>query len=119
MYQIALRRRVWTSADKMLNCGAMSERFEELVGERLVIGFPGTRITDPVIRHFRDINAGGVIFYRINFESPEQIRKTISDLENRLQRRLLVCVDHEGGRVVMYGGGVTVFPDNLTFGRAN
>lgn len=96
----------------------MVEQLEDLVGAKLVIGFPGTKVTPDVVQQFRDTHAGGVIFYRINFESPEQIRRVITDLENALQRRLLVCVDHEGGRVIMYRDGVTIFPDNLAFGNA-
>ncbi len=92
--------------------------FEDLVGSRLVIGFPGTEVTKEVIAQFKATRAAGVIFFRINFSSPEQIRKVITDLENGLGRKILVCVDHEGGRVIMYGGGVTVFPDNLAFGRS-
>src|SRR6266480_1856799 len=95
----------------------MPEHLEDLVGSKLVIGIPGTKITPEAIKQFKDTHAGGIIFYRINFESPEQIRKMISDLENALGRRLLVCVDHEGGRVIMYRDGVTIFPDNLAIGQ--
>src|SRR3954462_11121875 len=96
----------------------MTPSLESMVGSRLVIGFPGTSVTPAVIEQFKRTHAGGVIFFRINFESAEQIRRMISDLENALERKLLVCVDHEGGRVIMYRAGVTVFPDNLAFGRA-
>ncbi len=96
----------------------MPQQLEDLVGSKLVIGVPGTKITSDIVNHFRQTHAGGLILYRINFESPEQIRKMVSDLENSLGRRLLVCVDHEGGRVIMYRDGVTVFPDNLAFGHA-
>src|SRR5512140_3773121 len=92
---------------------------EDLVGAKLVIGFPGTKVTPDVVRQFKDTHAGGVIFYRINFESPQQIRQVITDLENALGRRLLVCVDHEGGRVIMYRDGVTIWPDNLAIGQTN
>lgn len=91
---------------------------ETLVGQKLTIGVPGTKVTPEIVSHFKEIHAGGIIFYRINFESPAQIKKFISDLEGALGRRLLVCVDHEGGRVVMFQGGVTVFPDNLALGKA-
>jgi beta-N-acetylhexosaminidase len=40
----------------------------------------------------------------------------VQNLEEALGRRLLVTVDHEGGRVVMFQSGVTIFPDNLAFG---
>jgi|GEM_PF-252159 beta-N-acetylhexosaminidase len=89
---------------------------EQLIGSRLVFGIPGTKITPEIVRHFQETHCGGLILYRINFESPDQIRKLINDLENALERRLLVCCDHEGGRVIMFGGGVTVFPSSQAFG---
>jgi len=95
----------------------MPQTLEDLVGSKLVIGIPGTKITPEIVQQFKATHAGGVIFYRINFESPAQLRKMISDLENSLGRKLLVCVDHEGGRVIMYRDGVTIFPDNLAFGK--
>ncbi len=90
----------------------------ELVGERLVIGIPGTRVTPEIVRHFQELHAGGLILYRINFDSPQQIKKLIADLEEALGRRLLVTADHEGGRVIMFREGITVFPDNLAVGGA-
>jgi beta-N-acetylhexosaminidase len=90
----------------------------ELVGERLVIGIPGTRVTPEIVRHFQELHAGGLILYRINFDSPQQIKKLIADLEEALGRRLLVTADHEGGRVIMFRDGITVFPDNLAVGGA-
>jgi len=90
----------------------------ELVGERLVIGIPGTRITPEIVRHFKELHAGGLILYRINFDSPPQLKKLIADLEEALGRRLLVTADHEGGRVIMFRDGITVFPDNLAVGGA-
>jgi beta-N-acetylhexosaminidase len=93
-------------------------KLAELVGDRLVIGIPGTRITPEIVRHFRELHAGGLILYRINFDSPPQVKKLIADLEEALGRKLLVTVDHEGGRVIMFRDGVTVFPDNLAVGTA-
>src|SRR3954467_6711021 len=91
--------------------------FEELIGQRLVFGIPGTQITDEIVRHFKETHAAGLILYRINFESPDQTRKLISDLENALERRLLVTVDHEGGRVIMFRDGVTIFPSSQALGK--
>ena len=90
---------------------------EELIGSRLVFGIPGTVITPEIVKHFQDTHAGGLILYRINFESPDQTRKLISDLENALGRRLLVTCDHEGGRVIMFRDGITVFPSNQAIGK--
>jgi len=93
-------------------------KLEEFVGERLVIGIPGTKITPKIVRHFQELNAGGLILYRINFDSPQQINQLIADLEEALGRKLLVTADHEGGRVIMFRDGITVFPDNLAVGTA-
>ena len=92
-------------------------KLEEHIGQKLVIGIPGTRITPEIVRHFQELQAGGLILYRINFESPGQLRQLITDLEEALGRRLLVTADHEGGRVIMFREGITVFPDNLAVGK--
>ncbi|MGQ0644541.1 MAG: beta-N-acetylhexosaminidase [Elusimicrobiota bacterium] len=90
---------------------------EELVGRTLIFGIPGTRVTPADVRLFKETRAGGIIFYRINFESPARLKGLIADMESALGRRLLVTTDHEGGRVVMFRDGVTIFPDGLTLGR--
>src|SRR5579864_2371946 len=90
---------------------------EELIGSRLVFGIPGTTITPEIVRHFQETHAGGLILYRINFESANQLRKLISDLENALGRKLLVACDHEGGRVIMFRDGVTIFPSSQAIGH--
>jgi len=90
---------------------------EEVIGSRLVFGIPGTTVTPEIVRHFQETHAGGLILYRINFESPDQLRNLISDLENALGRRLLVACDHEGGRVIMFPDGLTIFPSSQAIGK--
>lgn len=92
--------------------------FEELIGLRLVFSLAGTKPTEQELLHFRQTRAGGLILYRRNFESPKQLQELIRGLEEALERRLLVCADHEGGRVVMFGKGTTIFPDSLAVGEA-
>jgi beta-N-acetylhexosaminidase len=92
--------------------------FEELVGERLMIGLAGATVGDVDIRLFKDTRAAGLILYRRNFTSPAQLLEVLGRLESALGRRLLVATDHEGGRIVMLGQGVTIFPDNLAVGTA-
>src|SRR6185503_2660991 len=91
---------------------------EDLVGERLMIGLTGPALGDADIRLFRDTRATGLILYRRNFSSPAQLLDVLTRLESALGRRLLVATDHEGGRIVMLGQGVTIFPDNLAVGTA-
>src|SRR6266849_1063491 len=96
----------------------MALDFEDLVGERLMVGLAGPSLRDDDIRLFRDTRATGLILYRRNFESPEQLQTLLTGLEGALGRRLLVATDHEGGRIVMLGRGTTIFPDNLALGTA-
>lgn len=90
---------------------------EDLVGERLMIGLSGPRLSEDDLRTLAETRAGGVILYRRNFESPAQLLRLLHDLDAAAGRRLLVSTDHEGGRVVMLGQGTTIFPDNLALGR--
>jgi beta-N-acetylhexosaminidase len=82
-----------------------------------MFGLAGTELRDEDIALFRDTRASGLILYRRNFESPEQLIALITGLESGVGRRLLVATDHEGGRVIMFGQGVSVFPDNLAVGQ--
>jgi beta-N-acetylhexosaminidase len=91
---------------------------ETLVGQQLVFGLSGTKLTDSDIRLFRDTRAAGLILYRRNFETPEQHGRLLQGLESALGRRLIVATDHEGGRIVMLGRATTIFPDNLATGTA-
>jgi beta-N-acetylhexosaminidase len=91
---------------------------EDLVGERLMIGLSGARLSDADVRVFEDTRAAGVILYRRNFEGPAALAALLDGLESALGRRLLVATDHEGGRIVMLGQGTTIFPDNLALGTA-
>jgi beta-N-acetylhexosaminidase len=90
----------------------------ELVGKRLMFGLPGPGVRAEDVDLFRETHAGGLILYRRNFESPEQLRRLLTGLEDALGRRVLVATDHEGGRIVMLGAGTTIFPDNLAVGTA-
>jgi beta-N-acetylhexosaminidase len=91
---------------------------EKLVGRKLMFGLPGPDLTDEDIRLFRLTEAGGLILYRRNFETPERLARLLDRLEEALGRRLLVATDHEGGRIIMLGRGVTIFPDALAVGTA-
>jgi beta-N-acetylhexosaminidase len=91
---------------------------EALVGRRLMFGLPGPDLGEADIRLFRETHAAGVMLYRRNFETPERLHRLLTGLEEALGRRILVATDHEGGRVIMLGRAVTIFPDNLAAGTA-
>ena len=91
---------------------------EALVGRRLMFGLPGPDLSEDDVRLFRETQAGGLMLYRRNFETPERLHRLLTSLEEALGRRLLVATDHEGGRVIMLGRAVTIFPDSLAAGTA-
>ena len=91
---------------------------EALVGRHLMFGLPGPDLGDTDIQIFRETQAAGLMLYRRNFETPERLARLLTSLEDALGRRILVATDHEGGRVIMLGRAVTIFPDNLAAGIA-
>ena len=90
---------------------------QELIGQQIMIGVAGTEVTPEMIRVFQTTRAGGLIVFRPNFKSAKSFQKLLSDLETQLGRKLLVAVDHEGGRVIHLREGITVFPDNWALGN--
>ncbi len=90
---------------------------DALIGARLAVGIPGPEATDDVIRALRRTHAQSLVVFSRNFTSPAQFRMLLRRLEEAVGRRLLVMVDHEGGRIIRFGDGVTRFPDPLTLGK--
>ena len=91
---------------------------ETLIGARLAVGIPGPEASDEVIGRLRATRAQSLVVFSRNFTSPEQFARLLGRLEERLERRFLVMVDHEGGRIIRFSTGVTRFPDAMTAGRA-
>jgi beta-N-acetylhexosaminidase len=91
---------------------------EALVGRRLMFGLPGPDLSGADVELFRETQAAGLMLYRRNFETPDRLARLLTGLEDALGRRLLIATDHEGGRIIMLGRAVTIFPDNLAAGTA-
>ncbi len=60
---------------------------------------------------------GGVILFSRNYESVEQITKLVCDIHSLREPRLLVSVDHEGGRVQRFRQGFTELPACRVLGK--
>lgn len=60
---------------------------------------------------------GGVILFTRNFESMQQLETLVRDIHNLRSPRLLIAVDHEGGRVQRFRDGFTNLPAMARFGE--
>lgn len=61
---------------------------------------------------------GGVILFARNFESKAQLERLCGEIHALREPPLLVCVDHEGGRVQRFRDGFTVLPPMRELGLA-
>jgi len=65
----------------------------------LMIGLAGTALADTERAQLLHPAVAGVVLFSRNFESPEQLRALTESIHALRHPRLLVAVDHEGGRV--------------------
>jgi beta-N-acetylhexosaminidase len=94
------------------------QQAEAFAGRRLVVGIEGTQASDETLAFLRAIRPSGVILYARNIESVAQTRRLIAELRAALDWPLLFMIDHEGGLVVRFKRGVTLFPGNSALGAA-
>ena len=81
-----------------------------------VIDVVGTALTSGDQARLMHPATGGVILFARNFESPRQLRALVSEIRV-LRPGLLVCVDHEGGRVQRFQDGFTALPPMRRLGE--
>ena len=83
---------------------------DEKIGEMLMVGFKGFEVSDTshIVRDIQEHHLGGVVLFDYdvptgrpvrNIESPEQVQRLISQLNDLADKPLFIAVDQEGGRV--------------------
>lgn len=92
------------------------------VGQLLVVGFDGATETPPdaIASALADNRIGGVILFRRNVESVEQVvalNESIHECARDAVEAPFVCVDQEGGRVVRVRDPLTAIPPMRAVGR--
>ena len=75
---------------------------EEKIGQMLMVGIDGNKITQRTINQIQNYKIGGVILYKKNFNTYIEMVNLIKNLkelnkENKIP--LFIAVDQEGGRV--------------------
>jgi beta-N-acetylhexosaminidase len=94
------------SAHALARAGLSPSR---LLGQRIMVGFPGTEPTRSLLRRVTDGQVGAVILFSYNIAGDSQVRR----LTRRLQRAaraggnppLLIAVDQEGGQIKRFAQG--------------
>jgi beta-N-acetylhexosaminidase len=91
-------------ADRIVERYLAALSLEQKIGQRFVVGIPGTRVGERTRRLVRDGYLGGVLLTRQNVAGREQLARFTAELQelarqNRPPIGLLVAVDQEGGRV--------------------
>ncbi|MEW6435366.1 MAG: beta-N-acetylhexosaminidase [Myxococcota bacterium] len=87
------------------------------VARLFVVGFPGT-VPDRDVKALIDDGVGGVILFKRNVESPEQVAALVKSLKAHAGRPLLAAIDQEGGRVArLRGAPFTTLPPMREVGR--
>ncbi len=90
------------------------------IGQLAIIGFDGFVLPPEVRSLAREFDLGGVLLFKRNVESPEQVAElawSAQQLAGDLP--LWVAVDQEGGRVARMRAPLTEWPPMATLGRAN
>ncbi len=95
---------------------------EEKVGQLFQIGFTGTTVTPEIKEMIEDYHIGGVIYFRRNISSLEQVTRLSNELQRLAMEKesgvpLFISTDQEGGIVTRLTGG-THFPGNMALGAA-
>lgn len=94
---------------------------EEKIGQMIFAGVSGTTMDTGAQKLINQLQVGGIIFYKNNFENPKQTVELVNQIkaENSSNTPLFLGVDQEGGRVIRLPGALTNFPPNKQIGEVN
>lgn len=85
----------------------------------IMVDLEGTTLTAEEKDLLRHPQTGGVILFSRNYESPEQLAALTASIRALREPRLLIAVDHEGGRVQRFREGFTRLPPVAALGRVH
>jgi beta-N-acetylhexosaminidase len=82
----------------------------------VMLGVEGRTLTPADRIRLRHPSVGGAILFTRNYADPAQLRMLTSEIRALRDPRLLIAVDHEGGRVQRFRAGFTAIPPMRTLG---
>ncbi len=83
----------------------------------LMVDLEGTAISETEKNLLLKPEVGGVILFTRNFESVEQLISLVDEIHQLRTPKLLVAVDHEGGRVQRFHEGFSRIPAAAIYAR--
>ena len=87
-----------------------------LLGLHFFIGIPGSHLDLQTQKLLQEIQPGGIILFGRNIRSGKQLADLTQRLRQLLGQDLLICLDHEGGRVNRLKDIVGVVPSAMQLG---
>ncbi|WP_321492278.1 beta-N-acetylhexosaminidase [uncultured Desulfobacter sp.] len=88
----------------------------DMAGQRLMLGFDGQTLNSELKHLIKVYRAGGIILFKPNIESADQLRRLCMDARKYALDQglpdLFVAVDQEGGKVARLRKPFTQFPGN-------
>ena len=85
----------------------------------VMLGLPGLALGGADRELLRHPRVGGVILFARNYETPRQLAELCAEIHALRSPRLLIGVDHEGGRVQRFREGFTVLPPMRRLGEVH
>jgi beta-N-acetylhexosaminidase len=83
----------------------------------VVVDVAGLSLTDDDRARLAHPMVGGVILFARNFSNRDQVKALCAEIRALRTPRLLICVDHEGGRVQRFKEGFTRIPPMIELGQ--
>ena len=83
----------------------------------LMVDLEGIAISETEKNLLLKPEVGGVILFTRNFESVEQVISLVDEIHQLRTPKLLVAVDHEGGRVQRFHEGFSRIPAAAIYAR--
>lgn len=83
----------------------------------VLIGLAGTEVSAEEVDWLSHPAVGGVVLFTRNYRDLSQLSQLTASISESAGRDLLICVDHEGGRVQRFREGFTRLPPLAILGK--
>ena len=83
----------------------------------ILIGLAGTEVSSEEVNCLSHPAVGGVVLFTRNYRDLSQLSELTASILDSAGRDLLICVDHEGGRVQRFRDGFTRLPPLALLGK--